>query len=241
MHLKLKQQIVLEYLETKNKKYIANKYNISDTTVTNYTKQLGFKPLSKSDLIPFTKLSTQEIQIIEGLLLGDGGIYPNPKTCNLVIGSVHKDYIEFLQNNLKLLHNKNINMSHRNSREKPFYSCRSKNNKALESFRKNWYKDQKQVPTNFIISPLSLLHWFIGDGTISKNHIQFCTDSFNLDSIQILDTQINSLNIETTITQVKNRRSNGYRINIYKKQSRDLFYNYIGESPTKSFLYKWCV
>lgn len=58
----------------------------------------------------------------------------------------------------------------------------------LKPQRRRWYPEgDKRVPADVRLTPLSLSHWFAGDGTSHEHgHLFFCTDGFPRQDVELL-------------------------------------------------------
>ena len=126
------------------------------------------------------------------------------------------------------------------------FFIRSKiNNELMECYSK-WYKNGiKTVPNDLIITPKTLLVWFLDDGNSYRRKretrqiiITLCTDSFTLNEVSLLCSKIELLGIEPTVKRISNRGNMCHRITFKQSQS-DKFYEIIGPCPIEYYQYKW--
>ena len=114
-----------------------------------------------------------------------------------------------------------------------------------------WYPEGvKIIPKNFIVTPTILLHFFIGDGYVTKAKlrsgeskiiaIKLCTDCFIIEDIMYLAGLINTvLHINTILEKKKKPTSIHYRITIQGYENVKKFYQYIEQAnPTSVSLAK---
>lgn len=110
----------------------------------------------------------------------------------------------------------------------------------LWSYYNRWYPNKiKVIPQDFKITPLSLRHLYLGDGSIRKSYNQMiiCTDSFKkVDIENIFMQQLFELGLSPTIFISQKDKP---RVNISNKKSIELFFEYIGKCPVECFKYKW--
>lgn len=180
--------------------------------------------------------------IITGSLLSDGCINNsnNGKNYFWTHTSINEDYIDYI------ISETNLNLSKKFNKEKEFYYknkkykskknfyFKSKSSVSFTNYKKLWYKNRiKVVPENIKITPTVLLHWYLGDGSISReNGITLCTDSFSSESINYLMYELSNLKFLPMLNYLNNR------IIIPNKRVKE-FLNLIGNCPVKSFEYKW--
>jgi hypothetical protein len=182
-------------------------------------------------------------EIIIGSLLSDGSIghTNNGKNYFWTHTSINESYINYIMDDSQINLHKFLNP------EKMFISKNKKVYKSKKSFTiktmasvtftkfyNKWYPNGKKiVPMDIILTPTILLHWYIGDGSISSsNGITLCTDSFDIDSIDFLLHQLSNLNLCPMLNYLENR------IIIPNRRVVE-FLNYIGNCPVDEFKYKW--
>lgn len=201
------------------KKYKNNKF---------CSKICYYKNLEQKSLI--INVNKLELEIINGSLLSDGCVPLIKRYKNLYFTHSCKfeEYIDFLISNFSFKTYKR-----KNERKNISYELRTKCSKTWNEFRKKWYpNEKKEVPKDLKITPTTLLHWYIGDGCITKeNGIVLCTDSFSKKSLNILEKELKRIGIIVFV----NKKS---RIIVPNKYVCE-FLNYIGQSPVFCYSYKW--
>jgi hypothetical protein len=235
--------------------YIANLYKTCDTHVLYTIKRLGV--VIRKHNIHSTKrcsnLSAYDISVLNGELLGDGclTIQKNGNTPHFQHTSIHKEYSEYLCRNLSFLQDSTVQVipaksyirkDDRIRNHKESYHICSKSDLCLRYFRDIWYPDGKKiVPKNLFISRSTLLHWWLGDGSIHKrftkagcSHItaKFSTQGFSDEEIDFL-----SYNLLKRFG-IKTSRQNCKSLYIWK-ESHTTFFNAIGKPPFESLAYRW--
>jgi HAD superfamily hydrolase (TIGR01509 family) len=76
--------------------------------------------------------------------------------------------------------------------------------------RDRWYRrGTKQVPSDIVLSPITLATWYMDDGSLSSSEerLVLCTDSFDDESINILRNKLLKLNISTKIWRLNKGKS----------------------------------
>jgi hypothetical protein len=161
----------------------------------------------RSNQIP-SKLSYEQEQILNGLMLGDGCIvYPRKYGSNYPRLTItrqleDKEYLFWQYNVFKEFYGTEPKYfkSYHNKAEKFYegYSSRTKSGEIFKLIRQAWYDNngKKIIPKNLKITPLVLLIWFLDDGCIitkSENNliIKFATDGFSYDDVYFLKTHLN--------------------------------------------------
>lgn len=182
-------------------------------------------------------------EVIIGSLLSDGCINNSNNGKNYFWSHtcIIEDYIDFIINDVKInLHKFSIDgkffKSPNNGKEyfgKKQYIFKSKASVTFTKFRNDWYPQGKKIVPKFIkLTPIVLLHWYIGDGSISDcRGITLSTDSFDMDSLDFLLYELYNLNFNPYL-------NNSNRIIIPNSRIIE-FLNYIGKCPVKGFEYKW--
>jgi len=178
--------------------------------------------------------------VLDGLLLGDGGLYAAKDTHNAYFRQVckHRDYLEIIRQLLEL---EDVEFGN-----DPFYfrgegyntwTLTSRTSPELSYHRRRWYPSKiKMIPLDINLSPVTTMHWYCGDGSLCPKRgclstIEFAAHAFTFDERERLKDQLRSIGFSAG-----NWKSG--QIVIHKRSIPD-FISYIGECPTSSFLYKW--
>lgn len=187
--------------------------------------------------------------IVDGAILSDANVQMNGKGAQFRImqeGIRHLDWLELLRYSLEALgiavcdgHPK---LHTRTTRGKcrTYYYLVSTNSRYMVQQRNRWYVNGfKEVPGDFILTPVSLANWFMGDGTSAYNNskcvvVRFATHSFNEQSIEILDSQLGRLGILTTKW---GREPSGIVLSL-RQESVNKFMDMIEPHTVSSFTYK---
>lgn len=181
--------------------------------------------------------------VIIGSLLSDGTINNSNNGKNYFWShtSINEDYIDFIIKDTGLELNKfstkpvsfisSVNNKEYFSSES--FILKSRASVTFTKYRKDWYPNNKKiVPKNIKLTPVVILHWYLGDGNIDSDGITLCTDSFDEDSMFFLLQELSNLNFNPLYSEKRNR------IIIPNRRIIE-FLNYIGACPVKSFNYKW--
>lgn len=185
-------------------------------------------------------LSKYELDIVNGCILSDACIAKTKRAKNYYFThtSIHEKYSDFLMQemNIRIKKYKKKAVSLVMGREcnsKPQFVIRTPNSPTFTKLRKKWYPDNKKIiPRDLELSPVCILHWYLGDGTLcNKNGAIFCTDSFTVEDNSFLVSKLNDLGF---CAKIGNRN----RIHIPNKRVFELF-EYIGLPPFDSMAYKW--
>jgi len=112
--------------------------------------------------------------------------------------------------------------------------------------RKRWYPDgKKRIPEDVLITPTSLLLWYLGDGSLDRfsGYIVLCTDGYNLSEHQLLQHKLSLLSINAKIRgQYRTREKKYYHKLLITRKNVKKFFDVIGySSPVKCYNYKFTI
>ncbi len=180
-------------------------------------------------------------ELIDGLLLGDGSLRKGKKSKNAIYthSCKYKEYLLFLIAELKV-HDIKINTIY--DKDNGYstgrvFQIHSLISEKLTYHYNRWYIDNKKIlPKDIILTPLVLLHWYIGDGGFDSckgylRQISIAAHNFSYEDREILCDKLRELNLKVRNT----KRGN---INITKK-SIPLFLSIINECPVECYKYKF--
>ena len=171
-----------------------------------------FKAFGVNQKLTLPPLTKRQIEIINGCLLGDGTIEkPNHGgNCRFTEGhtiayeeyvlNLYKEFGEWA-NKIHYKKEKSSFVKGRLVNAKAQVHIRSKKHDFLTTLRSLWYPDGiKIIPTELELTPLTLTHWYCGDGYITEYNCLFCTDGFTTDEVNLLSAKLKyTFDIETTI------------------------------------------
>lgn len=151
-----------------------------------------------------TELSAAQLEIIDGLLLGDGCLQMkrHGRTPNLLLTTIQKEWADSVANELPLKFTsytqparvrKTKNGTIINSKET--YQLQSRVDLSLSGLYEKWYGgEKKHIPSDLAITPTMMKQWFYGDGSTTRDDnrvkLTLCTDSFTVDDCEILRSKI---------------------------------------------------
>jgi len=188
-----------------------------------------------------TPLSSYGYNLIEGELLGDGGIFKrneNGETAAYQHGTSREKYRDWLAKELDSLGFYTRRTDYKNE-DFEAYKLSTRNYYCLAEIKQRWYPcGTKRVPKGFRLTPVSLRQWFIGDGGVSTraswNRIRLHTEGFDVNSIENLKTALRWIGVKSVI------RDAGFLYIPAKYTPR--FYDYMAELPNELqdvYGYKW--
>ena len=178
-------------------------------------------------------------ELIDGLLLGDGSLDKRAKNARYRHSCKHKEYIEYV---IKQLHEFGVFTETIYDKDNGYktgrvFQCYSKVHNDLTKHYERWYKNKKKVlPPDLKLTPLVLLHWYIGDGGFDSDkgylrQISIAAHSFSFNEREILCEKLREFGLKVSNTK-KGKK------NITKK-SIPLFLSIIGECPVDCYQYKF--
>jgi len=248
-----------------NRRQTAEKLNCSEDLVAYRLKKMGLKPKNMSDCVEAGKkrstvLSKELVEIIDGEMLGDGGliVYKNQGSFRESVGFDKKNWAIYL---MDLFRNNSVPIvGDKLYRRKPCgksnnhtWSFATLNTMELGNIYRVWYKINKDfnikkpmgfsnrkfikiVPQNLHLTPKALLHWYIGDGSINKvgGGCVLHTEGFTYNETEFLRYRLKK---DLGILSVHYNES---IIGISRKE-REKLLNIIGFCPVKCYEYKWFV
>jgi len=204
-----------------------------------------------------TEIICMDDDIITGSLLGDGFMRRYSKTTNshacFCKRNKHSEHLEFVVRGLfgpdgvaKI----KPEIQKLRGKEYPTNLFRSKVFSELDPYYDIWYPEsnnhKKLVPRSINITPPTLLHWFMDDGTARVNNkgrkprLSFCSESFTKEDQDWLVGEMAKLGLDAyTYLYRHNKEGNQhYRIGI-RAANIPKFFELIGPPPVKAMAYKW--
>nr|YP_008475182.1 hypothetical protein [Candida labiduridarum]AGS44490.1 hypothetical protein [Candida labiduridarum] len=240
----------------------SRRINISRNTITKYLNNnkiykykylFSYKLLNNNELNKYNiNISDNVKEIIIGELLGDGHINlsPNNKSARLewTFSSKSLNYVNYLKfNKLKSLCNDTLPSPY--PKDNPIqYWFSTKYRPDILDLHKLWYKYDyinnkyiKILPEYLNISPISLAHWLMGDGTYTSSII-LCSDTFSKDEvIKLINYLDKQYNIKSTILVIKyinnNKLITRYRVRV-RANSTHKFILLVKKHLLPEFYYK---
>ena len=181
---------------------IAKKLGAGRTTIYTWMQRFGIQKRSLSEARLLTQgnhldLGKVDMNLMNGLLLGDGGLGVNYKkergSPRFAIASKHREYLEFLSKKLRDCGVQQVGkirkQIHKKCNNAVSYGYSSKSYIEFHVLRNLWYVNRKKVvPKNIELTPECLREWLIGDGcfnTRDKN-LMFCTNGFSIGDAKFL-------------------------------------------------------
>ena len=195
-----------------------------------------------------TFLNKSTIEWIDGFLLGDGSIgfkhNEQYRGSRFTFGSSQEEWANYAMSGLKNYQPRKAITSGKVRERAPnlIWSASSLTHPDIISQAKRWYpisnNYKKKIPQDVKITPLSVLLWYLGDGSITKYGVSYvvrlATCSFDpIDIETILMPKLKEVGIDSIRTEDKND------VKISTQSLKD-FFNFIGKkSPINCYNYKF--
>jgi hypothetical protein len=205
---------------------------------------------AQSKSCEYPELTSEQFEIITGLLLGDGSINRGSGNPYVQCGMVNEDYLKYLDEKFPIMGtgvrmvesaeksaSKSTPLTPENDNPEKYndvYQWITRSNPNLSSFSK-WYKTGKKVwPENITLTPTILKHWYVGDGSLNKANgspsiIIYTSKEINNKS------KVEEYFVKANIPKPDNWSNSSMYWN--KKHSIELL-QYMGQ-PLPGFRYKW--
>lgn len=237
--------IVARYMNLNSMTKIAGELGISPGKVRSVLAKHGVEIRSRAESIRIAmensiQISSMLKDVVTGELLGDGCLTPVVHQAYFSFENKNRDYSEYLAEKFIQagvgLQGRGVAKVTR-SDHRVSYAFKTLSVLQFLELERTWYNNRiKLVPENIYIKPAVLLHWFMGDGTITqRGDGLLCTDCFTYSDQGRLS---NVLNETVGLTTHPMPVGNKFRIFIPRSQiSRVL--DYIGECPILSMKHKW--
>lgn len=216
----------------------------------------------RSNNCQYPKLTNKQVDIIKGLLLGDGHLashHNKNEKCHLSVNMITRKYLEYLDDIFGSLstgvkEGPSARQRARENRESGFspnakaedyhdvYRWRTCNHPKLDRFAR-WYKKIGKVwPKDIRLTPVTLKNFFVGDGRKCSNkqpyiEINISNEGENKDKV---NSMFSNVDLPLPNSWDKHARDNGSistSIRWTVKQSKELW-KYMGP-PLPGFSYKW--
>lgn len=220
---------------------------------------IGIRDQSEAQRLKQTIQPILNESVITGCLLGDGNLTKynkhNKKSCpHFNKGNIHHEHVVYVAKSFYEDGDQRVTRQSwlDNDIERVVYHFSTSAVPELQPYFEKWYPGsnnfKKVIPKDIVLDKISLLHWFLDDGTSYLTpkgylNIAFCTDCFYLNDIEMLCNQLNekfklTARIGSCNKNKWTKDKKYYRIYLADGTARD-FLDIIGSSPIKCFEYKW--
>lgn len=199
--------------------------------------------------------SEDQISILEGELLGDGCIYRrHGNACHFRLESSVRTHPSYVRDQLP---NGVFPNNHPYSVERStewgdaiHWILHSRGQKLFDELHEHWYEkyddcNRKIVPDRLELNEISLYHWYIGDGCLSKRRngsyrIHLSTHGFPDESVHRLQTQLESMGYDNYTSQASHvKTGSGLAIFVSRASSRRLLPRLSARNTIDEYEYKF--
>jgi hypothetical protein len=251
-------------IKEKDTNILAKEFGCSMTTVFNALTRAGIKMRNSSErfLVRRPDDLRLNLPVIEGGLLGDaslGRVNRKKKISNARFSRTNKyhDHVRYVAQLLSDDPDSRISSCIKKiwpSRKKTrvYFEFHTLVSKDLTPIYERWYPSssgfKKIIPRDFRLNEVSLLHWFLDDGSTTwrkrngrisdRAVLTFSTDCFTKDDQDFLASQMEGMGLGVRVGYIRNRKKKCHRIFVKESSVQD-FFDIIGPPPVKSLAYKW--
>ena len=184
-------------------------------------------------------ISNEASEILEGELLGDGGLEPtktlgNPGFVHSTANFHYSIYLEQTLYKAGISVHSEILPSRNNGKKQR--RIRTPNNQSFRQLLLDWYpQGVKVVPENLILTKEKCLHWYLGDGYVECKSSKLSTCGFTWDEVHRLAEMMRVLGFKASV----DRHSGDYPVlRLLTAASRD-FLDWIGPCPVIGYEHRW--
>ena len=195
-------------------------------------------------------------QVFNGIMLGDGSICKQVRFARFQIGLSGANTISYLYEVRRMLYTMGVYCSEiypkcvrtttRGGYTFDLCSLYSKTSEIMLNERYRWYPvGKKEVPSDFNLTPVSLAHWFMGDGSSVYDthggqyiHVKISSMGFNENSIAILEHSLSKLGFSTGRNMHKETKEGSGIVISILQDSINQFMDTIEPHMLMPYLYK---
>lgn len=219
--------ITRRYLGGESEGFLAQEFGVGRSTIH---RRLGAEgvalrsPTEASNLLRFKTFELTEdlIQLFDGLLLGDASIEQHANSMGRLELTQRRPCVGWLREIATVLELAGVRTSIADRGARGF-QLRTRKYATLTDQRSRWYPGgTKTVPEDVRITPLSVSHWFWGDGSIGNNgyRIEFCTDGFSQEEVEGLGARLSDLIHAPVKARLRTRSLPYFRIYVERAAGR---------------------
>ena len=193
-------------------------------------------------------LSPEEMEFIDGALLGDGHITkPRGNSCQFSYITSKRGHAEYVYQKLKRMAVgecedgpvKSRVYDKRTKKTYISYRFRTVSNLTFFGMRMRWYPEGvKIIPPDVKMTPISALIWYLGDGSLIEAnrsyYIKLCTNGFEKENVEkVLFPQLSMY--EPSFIRASETQWWVY----IPRRHIDEFLSFVGGCPVSEYTYKW--
>lgn len=241
--------IVNLYQEGKSAREVAQQVGCSYQSVSAIVKRAG---VSRSKIIRLPILqerakhcpvfSKDFTDYLDGLLISDGSLFKPSKHVKTSGYTQHSISVSWLECIAEFFCRAGVECSvNPTTRATQHYLHTWRYDQFYRQYCRWYCCGEKRVPKDIDISSRFVLkNWVYGDGTLGSD-FRFCTDSFNVEDIEFLLSELEGLGFHFRKMRVGESKTgrDKYRLSICKRTGMMDFFEYVGEPEVAYFSYKW--
>lgn len=230
------------YQQGNSSREAAKKAGISKDRLLYAMKARGIPRRTQSQAwelrIKHLEVSERFIEIVDGLLLGDGYLNNGRHSSGFRLTLKSKDFINWIQELLE-----SCGISCRRSMQDIYHRLETLSYAELLDQRRRWYQLKKEVPFDVRITPLSTKLWFLGDGHLRKAlykptgvityNVGLYTCQFKRNDLLVDLLASNGIESHVGTTAGK------YPYIVIGSKNVKPFFDFMGACPADDMQYKW--
>ena len=239
--------IIEKYLSGISANKIAKELNLNVSTIVNRLRKNGIQIRTIKEGVKLSHqkepiIFSQEFkEILNGLIMGDGCLYIPTNGTTPMYNHTDKNYeaIMYYKNLFEQQGIKTSNVWYREDNGNGRYSFQTE---CREEFRQHYelfypIDGKKRLP-NIDLTPLTLIHWYIGDGSVKK------VGKGTLNNAVLITNKWGNPYILKQIQELFHENSKYYELKLYRNfyiphKGMQKFLDYIGKCPIECYKYKW--
>jgi len=205
------EEVVDRYKAGESAYSISDDFDLHADTITKKLHERDVEVRSAGRSMEKFGFSDEQVEIIEGELLGDGCLKSKHSGYVYQHGCTSREHLEYLIGKLPDgLFNDNQPYT---LRDGDFYEIQSRRSEKIDELESRWYNDRtKIVPEDFELTETKLKHWYYGDGSLSTTtspFINLYTYGFDEQSISRLVSELERLGYSPRVYSDDRRKSSG--------------------------------
>jgi transposase-like protein len=242
--------IIEQYVEQGDSlQTIADQYGTTTSPIKRRLQEAGVE-LRPADYT----FTDEQISVIQGELLGDGCLYRRHETaCHFKLENTVKAHPEYVQTKLPKIFPETQPYSNDRSTkwgDSTRWIIYSRGQELFGQLHNEWYErydgqHRKVVPEGFDLDETAMLHWYLGDGSLSQRangayRLHFSTHGFPEASVRRLQDQLDSLGYDTYTAHASHvENGSGLAIYVSRESSIKLLDRLAEKNPIEAYEYKF--
>ncbi len=193
------------------------------------------------------RLTNNELEIVNGCLLGDGSLFEKEYSACLTYVCAYKIVCSSFKEHLAKICTANprkyVYLDKRTNKYYTRYNISTNSNFHFMELRDKWYpkpNSMKIIPRDIVLTPETCYWWYLGDGSSGDSSLSLCTNNFTIDDVEFL---ISKMPVRSQRYMQKCKKTNkSYPIlTITKIEDRLEFLEYIGRCRHSELTHRWAV